>query len=212
MKSAKANFYKNKVEELKLAKPGQWYQCLKKITSHDQQKNQQVNVDQISHLSDQEQAEMIADAFCSIQNEYDPLQSEDINIPEFSESEIPQFSPAQVWFVLSRIDTNKATVPGDFPAFLIKQFAAYLAEPFTDIVNTSVKLGEYPKLYKFEVCTPVPKCFPPQSVSQLRNISGLLNFDKLMEKLIAQLITSDMESSMDPAQFGNQKGTSIQVC
>jgi hypothetical protein len=28
MKSAKANFYKNKVEELKLAKPGQWYQCL----------------------------------------------------------------------------------------------------------------------------------------------------------------------------------------
>ena len=210
MKSAKANFYKNKVEELKLAKPGQWYQCLKKITSHDQQKNQQVNVDQISHLSDQEQAETIADAFCSIQNEYDPLQSEDINIPEFSESEIPQFSPAQVWFVLSRIDTNKATVPGDFPAFLIKQFAAYLAEPFTDIVNTSVKLGEYPKLYKFEVCTPVPKCFPPQSVSQLRNISGLLNFDKLMEKLIAQLITSDMESSMDPAQFGNQKGTSIQ--
>ena len=69
MKSAKASFYKNKVEELKLAKPGQWYQCLKKITSHGQQKNQQVNVDQISHLSDQEQAEKIADAFSSIQNE-----------------------------------------------------------------------------------------------------------------------------------------------
>ena len=31
-----------------------------------------------------------------------------------------------------------------------------------------------------------------------------------MEKLIAQLMISDMDASMDPAQFGNQKGTSIQ--
>ena len=210
MKSAKSQVYKNKVADLKLANPGQCYQCLKKITSHDQHKSEQLNVDQINHLSDQEQAEKIADAFSSIQNEYDPLQSEDITIPEFKESEIPQFHPAQVWFALSRMETNKATVPGDFPAVLIKQFAAYLTDPFTDILNTSLRRGEYPKLYKFELCTPVPKCYPPTAVSQLRNISGLLNFDKIMEKLIAQLMISDMEASMDPAQFGNQKGTSIQ--
>jgi hypothetical protein len=32
----------------------------------------------------------------------------------------------------------------------------------------------------------------------------------LYEKLISKLIISDMEATLDPAQFGNQKGISIQ--
>jgi hypothetical protein len=111
---------------------------------------------------------------------------------------------------LSRLDAQKATVPGDFPARLIKQFAAYLADPLTDIFNCGLRRAEYPEIYKFEVCTPVPKSWPTQTTAQLRNISGLLNFDKIYEKLISQLIVSDMEAKLDPAQFGNQKGVSIQ--
>ena len=56
----------------------------------------------------------------------------------------------------------------------------------------------------------MPKVHPPQSTSQLRNISGLLNFDKVFEKLIAELVIGDMEAKLDPSQFGNQKGVSIQ--
>ena len=85
-----------------------------------------------------------------------------------------------------------------------------LAEPLTDIFNTGLKRGEYPDIYKFETCTPVPKKYPVKSTSQLRNISGLFHFDKIYEKLISQLIISDMEASLDPKQFGNQKGRSIQ--
>ena len=51
---------------------------------------------------------------------------------------------------------------------------------------------------------------PPRTTSELRNISGLLTFDKVFEKLIAQLIISDMEDKLDPSEFGNQKGISIQ--
>ena len=171
---------------------------------------QQINIDEINHLPDQEQAEIIAEKFSSIQNEYQPLKTEDISVPPFSEKDIPQFHPSQVWLHLTQLKTNKATVPGDFPAKLIKQFAAYLAEPLTDIINTSVRLGEYPQLYKFEICTPVPKSYPPQTTSQVRNISGLLTFDKIMEKLISELIISDMSPNMDPSQYGNQKGVSVQ--
>ena len=146
MKSAKSKFYQKTVAELKLAKPGQWYTFLKKISSHDQHKTEQTNVDQISHLPDQEQAELIAEQFSNIQNQYEPINKDDISIPSFKESEIPQFHPAQVWFVLSRVDTNKSTVPGDFPATLIKQFAAYLAEPLTHIYNASIERDEYPKI------------------------------------------------------------------
>ena len=37
-----------------------------------------------------------------------------------------------------------------------------------------------------------------------------MNFDKITEKLLSQLMISDMQSKMDPAQYGNQKGFSIQ--
>ena len=210
VKTSKSEFYKKSVADLKMKKPGQWYSALKKMTSYDQQKSEQPQVEEISHLDDQQQAELIAEKFSAIQNEYLPLKTDDISIPHFEDKDIPQFQPAQVWFALSRLDTNKATVPGDFPATLIKQFAAYLAEPFADIINTSIQRGEYPNLYKFEVSTPVPKIYPTLNTSQLRNISGLLNFDKIYEKLIAQLMISDMEDKMDPAQYGNQKGISIQ--
>ena len=96
-----------------------------------------------------------------------------------------------------------------FPARLSKHFAAYLAEPLSDILNTSVRRGEYPKIYKFEHSTPVPKVYPTQKVTQLRNISGLMNFDKIMEKLLAELMIADMQEKMDPRQFSNQKGISI---
>ena len=115
-----------------------------------------------------------------------------------------------MWLLLTQLKTNKATVPGDFPAKLIKIFAAYLAEPFTDIINTSVRRGEYPKIYKFEISTPVPKKYPPKNTSEIRNISGLLTFDKTMEKLFSELMISDMKLKMDPKQYGNQKGMSIQ--
>ena len=107
---------------------------------------EQLNIDDINHLTDQQQAEIIADKFASVQNEYEALQTEDIDIPPFSKSDIPKFHPSQVWFILSRLDTSKATVPGDFPPQLMKHFAAYLADPLTDIFNTGMRRGEYPKL------------------------------------------------------------------
>ena len=70
--------------------------------------------------------------------------------------------------------------------------------------------GQYPNIYKFEISTPVPKKFPVEKMDQMRNISGLLTADKILEKLISGLVVSDMEKTADQAQFGNQKETSIQ--
>ena len=71
-----------------------------------------------------------------------------------------------------------------------------------------LKKGEYQNIYKNEICTPVPKVFPPEKVTQMRNISGLYTFDKVMEKLITEVMIQDMKEKMDPSQFGNEKGTS----
>ena len=80
----------------------------------------------------------------------------------------------------------------------------------TDLINASIRRGNWPDIFKMEIVTPVPKEFPPQSLDHLRNISGLLNIDKVAEKLISKLIISDMKEKLDPSQYANQPGLSIQ--
>ena len=58
--------------------------------------------------------------------------------------------------------------------------------------------------------TPVAKVFPPKLKNNLRSISGLVTLDKIKERLIADMIVSDMKDCIDPSQYGNQKGLSIQ--
>ena len=41
------------------------------------------------------------------------------------------------------------------------------------------------------------------------NISGLFNLDKIDEKIISKMMISDMRKNMDPSQYANQKGLSI---
>ena len=82
--------------------------------------------------------------------------------------------------------------------------------PLANALNSSIRQGCWPTILKLEMVTPVPKVFPPKDIDQLRNISGLLNLDKIAEKIISKMMISDMKINLDPAQYANQKGLSIQ--
>ena len=207
---AKKDFYRNIIRDLKTSKIGQWYSKLKRLCSYDQKKSEPVVVESIKHLSEQEQAEKIADKFSKVSQEYEALKTEDIKVPHFDPSTVPCFTPDQVRKHLEKVKTNKAVPPGDVPPLLIKQFAAQLSVPFCHIINTSIKMGAWSRLYKVESVTPVPKVFPPQTLDDLRNISGLLTFDKIAERMIAEIIISDMSDLLDPSQYANQKQLSLE--
>ena len=179
-------------------------------SSFDQHKSDPVIVETIKHLSDEQQAEVIADKFSKVSQEYDPLKTEDIQVPNFSEATIPKFTPSQVKQKLEKIKTNKSVPPNDIPPRIIKMFASEISIPLCDIINASIRLGAWSKLYKAEMVTPVPKYFPPKSPEELRNISGLLTFDKISEQLVAELIISDMANLLDKSQYANQKDLSLQ--
>ena len=164
VKKAKKSFYKTFVKDLKFSKVGQWYSKLKRICSYDQQKAEPTIVESIKHLSDKEQAEKIADKFSKVSQEYEPLQTDDIKVPEFDKSTVPSFTPEQVQKYLEKVNANKAVPPGDIPPKLIKVFAKQLSVPLSHIINSSILNGTWGKLYKLETVTPVPKVFPPQTV------------------------------------------------
>ena len=153
---------------------------------------------------------MIADKFAEISQEYDKLKKEDIKVPYFCESDIPVVTEEEVEKELASMDTNKSNVEGDIPAKVLKHFSKFLAKPVTNVINSMIQQGCWPDILKIENVTPVPKKFPPKNVDELRNISGLLNLDKIAEKIISKLMISDMKDQIDPSQFANQKGLGIQ--
>ena len=53
-------------------------------------------VESSKHLSAKEQAEKIADKFSKVSQEYDPLKTEDIKVPEFDKNDIPFFTPVKL--------------------------------------------------------------------------------------------------------------------
>ena len=52
--------------------------------------------------------------------------------------------------------------------------------------------------------------YPPVSIDDLRKISGTKNFSKIYEALLSDYIIPDMCPNIDPSQYGNEKGLSIQ--
>ena len=54
------------VKDLKLSNPSQWYSKLKQICSYDQDKYEKIVCSEIEHLTDEEQADKIAEYFCAV--------------------------------------------------------------------------------------------------------------------------------------------------
>ena len=210
LEKAKHEFYNNKIKKLRKMNPKQWYSMLKKITRYDQHSEEKVIVEDIKDYSDAEQAEMIADNFSAVSQEYDKLGKDDIKVPEFSEEDYPVITEEDIKEAIDAMDSNKSNVNGDIPVKLLKQISDHLALPVADMLNAAIRQGCWPYILKLEMVTPVPKVFPPKTLDDLRNISGLLNMDKIAEKIITKMMISDMRKQIDPAQYANQKGLSIQ--
>ena len=79
-------------------------------------KPERLVVDEISHLTDKEQCELIADDFSAIPNSYNPLHNDDIKTPPFSKPDIPQFKAAQVWKKKTSMKSKKSCRKRDVPA------------------------------------------------------------------------------------------------
>ena len=180
------------------------------MTSYDKNSQDFLVVDEICHFDVQKQAEILADNFSSISNEYEELKDGDVILPSFDPLSLPIFTPEQVYPYLDKIKINKSSIIGDIPAKFIKMLSKQIAIPYSHILNTMFRKGEYPKIWKHEIQTPIPKTYPPKNMSQLRNISGLMNLDKVTEKILSEMIIYNTKCNIDQSQYGNQPKTSIQ--
>ena len=91
---------------------------------------------------------------------------------------------------------------------LIQFFSEELSNPLCNLINSMFISGVYPKIWKRELITPIPKQYPAPTVNKLRPISGIFCFAKIADKILANFMIRDMAKNRDIAQFGNEKGLS----
>ena len=200
----KTEFHKRSVEHLKVKEPGKWHRQIKKLVGLTKKSPLLPNSDK----SSAEIAEDLNSHFANICNE----------LPRLDLTALPAFLPDVPPPIIDRIDvynrirqlnSSKAVHPSDIPVRLLKEFAYELSEPLTQLFNSCLRSYCFPDCWKIASVCPVPKTSPVSSYDQLRPISVTPILGRLFEGFLADWTMSDIKSKLDPRQFGNLKGSSV---
>ena len=109
-------------------------------------------------------ANLPADFFNGISQEYQPLNANDI----------PGTLTDQVALRLRKNKRSTSTVEGDLPPALYDHYFLALAPVITRIFNRIIKDKVWPSLWTREYVTVIPKGRSPEKIDQCRNISKIL--------------------------------------
>ena len=74
---AKESYYKLMVSDLKESNPGKWHSKLKRMSGQEIDKQENILVEELSGYSNKEQANMIAEHYADISNQYQPIKKDD---------------------------------------------------------------------------------------------------------------------------------------
>ena len=150
-------------------------------------------------------AEKLADFFNRISSEFDPLEPSDI--PRTHDRSLPLLLPYQVAGRIAAFKKPKSMVVGDIFPSLVSKFGPLLAIPLTNIYNEITTTGIWPKIWKQEFVTVIPKCRNPESLSDLRNISCTMLASKIYESYVLNWLSTEVKCK--PNQYGGVKGCSV---
>ena len=170
------------------------------------------HVDQ--NLSARQSADIIADHFASISQNYDPINL--ANFPPRMRAEleqpdmsvVPCLEEFEVFKKICKAKKPNSIVPGDLPKKIVQEFSCELSTPVTIIYTSILKTLEYPRQWVVEHQTPLPKVYPPSSEDELRNLAKTAFFSKVFESFLSDWLMPIVGPYLDPCQYG-LKGASI---
>ena len=208
--------YKIKME-VKEGKRGSSYPTLKRMSGKPGDTSQtgfQLPSHVALNLSSAQSAEVIADHFSSISQEYPRLETQNLppNVRTFLQNNdqtlAPKLSVSEVVLRIMKAKKPNGLVPGDLPKKLVKTCAATLAVPLTAIFNSISSRAVYPKQWKMEHQIALQKSALPESEDDLRNIAKTPFNSKVYEAFVGGWLMPIIKPFLDPGQCG-LKGFSI---
>ena len=184
-RKASKTFYPLFIEELKTTNPSQYYKMAKQI-GLGQQREGDLKIECLEGLSSQQQVEAVAKSFSEISCQYEPVDLS--KLPAYLPSEQPpQLNVFKVFKKIQNKKKTKSTLLIDIPENLRKEAALFLAEPLTEIYNSCLKQGIFPRIWKKEYVTPVPKVKPNEPIKELkdvRKIASTSDYSKIFENFL----------------------------
>ena len=207
IKKAKINFRKEKIKPFENSSPKEWYFFVNKIINDDARRN--LNVSNISHLSGKSNLEItqsINNNFANICRKYPALDANLIVNENTYDTNIEMTTEIETYKLIKKF-SKKSLGPDDLPQKILKEFAAELATPFTDIINCSLRTRIFPDAYKRAEIIPIPKCNPPSALTDLRPISKTPIGGKMIESKMMKELEKDTRGKLDNDQYGNTKGS-----
>ena len=207
------------IEKLKIdvleGRRGSVYPSLRKLSSvPGVNKSVQFYLPNHTGLKSSESAEIIAEHFAKISQEYQPLTLSELlpNIQLFlsqpNSHDTPQLSPTSVYSGIVKARKPIGTVAGDLPKRIVQKCADLLAVPASIVFNEITRTSTYPSKWKIEHQIAIPKKFPPENEDDLRNIAKTPFLSKVYESFLAQWLLDTIKPYLDPQQCG-LKGSSI---
>jgi hypothetical protein len=95
---------------------------------------------------------------------------------------------------LRTIKTN-ASGADNISIAMLNLVMPYCIDTIRNLFNESIRIGEFPKIWKTANVIPIPKVTSPTSFSDLRPISILPALSKLFEKLLAVQIVNFLDEN-----------------
>ncbi|XP_078575716.1 uncharacterized protein LOC144861620 [Branchiostoma floridae x Branchiostoma japonicum] len=207
--TCKKNYYTDYIEQLKNTKTAQWHKTIRRMANWSRPSST-IHVPGVEPDDTSGAAHAINRHLATICQALPPLDYS--MLPAYLPAlPPPQINPWDMYLRLQRVKTSKAPGPDLIPPELIKEFAYELSVPLTDILNTSLREGTVPDMWRDATVIPVPKEHPAD-LTKIRPISLTAQFAKICESFVSTWIFSDIAPNVDSKQFGNIKCCSTTHC
>jgi hypothetical protein len=134
---------------------------------------------------------------------------------------LPSFLPAgkpeevnvfQVQQKIKQIGKTKSTLPINIPDELRIECSLDLSEPMADIINSCLRDGKFPAMWRREWCTPVPKTKAGEdmkSCDDVIKVASTSDYAKVFEAFLIGWVCEDIGNKININQFDGKKETEL---
>lgn len=125
-------------------------------------------------------------------------------INDKSDFNLSLITKTKVEKIITVLNNSKAKDIYGLDTSFLKQQKEILSDPLTKMINQSISEGIFPAALKSAIVTPIFKSGHKQDMNNYRPISILPAVSKVLEKTVAEQLTTHFESQalLNPMQFG----------
>lgn len=110
---------------------------------------------------------------------------------------------------LSSINSKKSCGPDLVPPIVLKSCAQSLTTPLCYLFNTSLKVFEFPSLWKFSTISVIFKSGLRRQVDNYRGVAILPALSKVFETVVCRILSDKLRKTISDFQHGFMRGRSI---